>query len=683
MKPINRTSLLPAFLVTFLTVPAFATVTVASFTPSQKAPQPIGKTITWTATGTDSGSGQLAFQFWVTPPGGTAALVKDFNLGTLNGSTWTSHPFVWVPTGIEGAYKIQVVIKDFPSGQSNAKTVSYQVNAVVTGSTPIIEKTNNPLVALFSAPSCASGSVMRVAYQSQSGSSAFVTNWVPCHSPATMTFEVAGMYPSTAYNVHAQTKTNGTITNGPTLPFTTGALPKSISFPKFKVQVSGSDTTNPVILHTMIQPGSTTVYPDVATDLQGKVIWYYSANDLTGGDVLTRPLPGGGMITIQDDIAWDPNATKEQFLRQIDLAGNIIRETNMGIIQQQLIALGAVDGGPCSAIASPPPIGAGCAGAFHHDAIQTLPNGYTAALIDIEKIFPPGTQGNISTLPVDVIGDMIVVMDKNWQVKWYWDSFDPAGGGNGYSKLPVSQTAPLVETCGANTAGCPPIFLLGSSVAPLAEDWLHANTLYYWPNDGSTTPQPGDIIWSSRDQDFAFKIDYKDGTGTGNILWRMGYGGDFTMNNPFNDPYPWFSHQHDVGIENNGQGVMTVFDNGNTRISTTPPGLGSACHPYDCDSRGQAFTFSEGNMQVTPVANFDLGSYSAAMGSAQLLANGNFFFQNPLVLVNLNTTAGYSLEIGPTPAAPQQGPANILLDISGPEHYRGWQMPSLYSPPTT
>jgi len=96
---------------------------------------------------------------------------------------------------------------------------------------------------------------------------------------------------------------------------------------------------------------------------------------------------------MQDDVSWDPTVTKEQLLRQIDLAGNVVRETNMGIIQQQLLAMGAVDGGPCSAIPIPAPVGSACAGAFHHDAIQTLPNGWTAVLLDNEKIFPAGHKG--------------------------------------------------------------------------------------------------------------------------------------------------------------------------------------------------------------------------------------------------------------------------------------------------
>jgi len=404
-------------------------------------------------------------------------------------------------------------------------------------------------------------------------------------------------------------------------------------------------------------------------------------------DILTRPLAGGGILSVENDQAWSATATQAQFLRQVDLAGNIVRETNIGVIQQQLLALGSVDGGPCSAIPTPAPVGSACIGAFHHDAIQSLPNGYTAALMDIEKIFPAGTQGDTSGLPVDIMGDMIVVLNSNWQVVWYWDAFDPAGGGNGYAELPVSRTAPLKETCGASQSGCPPIQLLSPGhIASLAHDWLHGNAIYYWPapQDGNTTG--GDFIFSARHQDFVFKLDYKDGAGTGNILWRMGpevngASGDFAFNNIYNDPWEWFSHQHEVGMENGGAGPMTLFDNGNTRTNLTL-GLGNNCGPYDCHSRGMALTVDESAKTVTPVLSLDLGGYSSAMGSAQLLSDGNYFFENPVVF-SAGKTVSHSLEFGPTPAAPQVGAADKLMDVVGPQHYRGWQMPNLYTPPTT
>jgi len=48
--------------------------------------------------------------------------------------------------------------------------------------------------------------------------------------------------------------------------------------------------------------------------------------------------------------------------------------------------------------------------------------------------------------------------------------------------------------------------------------------------------------------------------------------------------------------------------------------------------------------------------------------------------LNLSTINGDSMEIGPLPVV---GPANVILNVAGPEHYRGWQMVSLYFPPTT
>src|SRR5580658_10712226 len=190
MKMPNKTM---PFLVGLLwSAPALATVTIASLAPSPASPQPVGSTIAWTATATDSNTGPLTFQFNVTPPGGSLSMVQDFNVGTLSGGIWTAPSFVWVPTGVEGEYKIEVVAKDFVSGQSVSKTVAYTVKPLVTGSSPVVKETANPLVALFSAPSCAKGSTMRVAYQTASKVTipSGTTNWVSCQPPSPMTFEV-------------------------------------------------------------------------------------------------------------------------------------------------------------------------------------------------------------------------------------------------------------------------------------------------------------------------------------------------------------------------------------------------------------------------------------------------------------------------------------------------------------
>lgn len=655
-----------ALLLAALCAPAHASVKILSLTPAVQAPQPIGTTVVWTVTATDSNIGPLTFRFNVTPPGGPFTLARDFNAGTFSSGVWTSLPFTWTPIAKDGVYQVQVVIKDFTSGETVSQKAQFQVTPLVSGSTPVAVSTANPLVALFSAPSCAAGSFMRVAFHPQSGSKpATVTNYVPCHPPATMNFEIAGMYPSTTYNMYSQTATGSTLVNGPTVTFTTGALPSGIPFPGFGAVVPPGGQDDGAASVLLLSPvtlldNPKTNLPAVATDLSRRLLWYYYPGTADHFQLTTRPLPSGYFFSIQNDTAWNPASVTGQVLRQIDLAGNIVRETNTGAIQEQLLALGAADAKACNSIPVPAPVGAACLGAFHHEAIQTLPNGQIAVLVVIEKIFQSGTQGDTSGLPVDIVGDMIVVLNNSWQVVWYFDSFLDGGSG----QLDVNRPAVLGETCVNGQAGCPPLFLLGNGIAPLAKDWLHANSLYYQPQDGS-------IIWSLRHQDWLVKVDYGNGSGTKNILWRMGSGGDFAFNNIYNDPWPWFSHQHEAGVENNGAGPLTLFDNGNTRVS--PSGLGSG------NSRGMALTVNETPpLQVTPVLSVDLGVYSLAMGSAQSLSNGNYFYLASIVAL-AKGNASYSIEILPT-AGTDTG--TQVFNMESAEAYRAWRMPSLYKPPT-
>ena len=137
-------------------------------------------------------------------------------------------------------------------------------------------------------------------------------------------------------------------------------------------------------------------------------------------------------------------------------------------------------------------------GAFHHEATR-LPNGHTLALTDEERIFTDGTQGSSPANPVDIIGDIMIDLDTNFQVVGYWRAFD---------HLNVNRAAILGETCVNNQGGCPPVILVSGK----ANDWLHGNALYFTPSDGS-------VLFSIRHQDWVVKIDYANGTGTGNILW--------------------------------------------------------------------------------------------------------------------------------------------------------------------
>ena len=159
-----------AGLMAALCAPAHASVQILSMTSALNPPQVIGQSIVWTVTATDSNTGPLTFRFNVSAPGGSFALARDFNAGTFSSGIWTSLPFTWTPTLVEGTYEIQVIVKDFNSGETTSQKRTFQVLPLVSGSTPVAVATANPLVALFSAPSCPSGSSMRVMFQPQSGS---------------------------------------------------------------------------------------------------------------------------------------------------------------------------------------------------------------------------------------------------------------------------------------------------------------------------------------------------------------------------------------------------------------------------------------------------------------------------------------------------------------------------------
>ena len=158
-----------------------------------------------------------------------------------------------------------------------------------------------------------------------------------------------------------------------------------------------------------------------------------------------------------------------------------------------------------------------------------------------------------------------------------------------------------------------------------------------------------------------------NGAGAGNVIWRMGPDGDFTMGSVVNDPWPWFSHQHDTGYASGGTGPLVLFDNGNTRVSAPPLGLGKGY------SRGMALTVDEKNMQVTPILSASLGVYAAALGSAQLLSHGLYMFQ-------AGTPSAESIEILRNNG---ELTGKQVLNVESPQvSYRSWQLPNLYSPPS-
>src|SRR5262249_24911919 len=321
--------------------------------------------------------------------------------------------------------------------------------------------------------------------------------------------------------------------------------------------------------------------------------------------------PGGTVLGLGPDRYSVRN--NADVLREIDLAGNPVRETNLAAVNAQLTALGH-----------------GISYGFHHEA-QRLPNGDTVVLALTERKI------DINGTPTNYIGDLIVVLDKDLQVAWVWDAFD---------HLDVNRGPVLGEIVHQGEQG-------PDSIVPdyPAVSWLHNNAISLAPD--------GNLVLSARMQDWVLKIDYRNGAGDGQVIWRLGAGGDFAPNSTA--PTAWFSHQHNAHYIDDH--TLILFDNGNTRRATDP----------NAHSRGQVWTLDETHMTATPVLNADLGNYSAALGAAERLSNGNFFFTSGFQVQPPNQF-GQEIEVLP------DGTKTYVLetDHTGKIVYRSYRMRTLY-----
>lgn len=578
-----------------------------SLTPSLASPQPLGTPIIWTATATDSVA--LVYRFSVaTAAAGPYTVVRDFS---------PRHSFVWAPLQ-EGVYYVGVTIQEGYSGTATVSTaVPFTLTSRVSGSQAVVNSAANPLVALYSAPSCAAGFIM-VRFREAGTQRWTYTNAQPCRDGLSRNFLVAGMRATTAYQLEHLIVNGGTVTTSPALSFTTGAPSPSLVFPAFSVPqapILGSDGAQDTVYHDLAAATPGEVNP-LATDLQGRVIWYANQPDLQQQDGVRLQQVGGQsgdevMVFGADNARTIQNGDKD-VLRVLNLAGTPLQETNVQAIDRQLVAQGhqIIYG-------------------FSHDAL-VLPNGDIATF--------GHTQRTITTTAV--MGDMLVVLDRNLQVVWSWDAFDHLNPYDGPT---------LGDLCGTAYPTCP------VPGGPNTIDWTHANSIDY-------TPADGDLLLSLRDLDWVLKIDYANGAGDGHVIWRLGPQGDFRIV-PLRstDLYPWFSHQHDANFVDSH--TLTIFDNGDTRCATINNG---------CYSRGQAYVVDEQNMVVTQTVSANLGAYSDALGTAQRLSNGNYNFTAGVEVV-LPPPHGQEIEIRP-------GGAHVFVQQMNGLEYRAWRLVSLYGP---
>lgn len=492
--------------------------------------------------------------------------------------------------------------------------------------TASVAPTQNPLVAQYSlttALGCPGQVMVEFGPDTSYGRS---TAWYPASAASqTTTILVAGMKASTTYHMRAQaqaqcTETTNSFATGDTT-FTTGALP-SLPFPTLTVTRPAPSATSPENPGIELIDITTAGTPAFFTDRDGNPIWYYDVGQ--GSFPYTfKLLPNGHMVL---SITSSINAPTVSLLREVDLAGNTIREMPINTLAAKMESAG-FDFAPQG---------------YTHDFVP-LANGHLVVVTNFSKVIS-GLDPPYSS-PIAVIGDAVVDLDQNWNPVWAWNSFDHLDLNRHLEGLP---------------------------------DWTHANALVYTPNDGN-------LLLSLRHQSWVLKIDYNNGAGAGDVMWRLGYQGDFPLTLagvPTDDPINWFSFQHFPSLigQNGPQMMLAVWDNGDNRVLDANGDIcGVGLPSPTCYSRATIFQIDESAMVADLVWDTlpGPGDYSLWGGSINQLNNGNVEFDinaaSPPVIANV---ASEVQEVTQT-SSPQ---IVWKLDITpvASDAYRAYRVPSLY-----
>jgi len=442
-------------------------------------------------------------------------------------------------------------------------------------------------------------------------------------SGATVGIYVAGMQANTVYHMQATvTFSDGRVVKDVDHTFQTGSFSQA-QVPTVTVQTASGQTPQPGIemVNSIDLQAQLAVY-----DLSGHLIWGYidPSLPLTNASWLApKLLPNGDLIAMiapnsTDVLTGLPPAGTPNLVREINLAGNLVKQITMDQLNSELAAANY----DLSLIF------------FSHD-ITVLPNGHWLVLANTMKSVVLTGQ----TTPTSVLGDAIVDLDENLEPVWVWNEFDHLDANRRPWSFP---------------------------------DWTHTNAVIYSPDDG-------DLLVSIRHQNWIVKVDYKDGQGTGNVLWHLGAGGDFKLIGG-TDPTDWAYAQHGISFttqNTSGQFGLAVMDNGDDRAypGDNPDSLqtcGASGTPA-CYSTVPIFAIDEAAMTATlqfhqfvPPALYNLWG-----GNAEQLENGDVEYD----ICGPVGTGSQVVEV-----TNQSNPQTVwTMNLSNTNNaYRAYRMPSLY-----
>jgi hypothetical protein len=432
---------------------------------------------------------------------------------------------------------------------------------------------------------------------------------VPTGGGAVSVF-VAGMKGNTLYHIRGVVQfSDGSQFMDADQTFSTGALPAA-QLPAITATTTGGMTPQSGVEVLDLVEGATTASPLVVTDLSGNVLWSYNPGL---EPLIANPiklLPNGHFLINFSGTSTDG---ANSVLQEVDLAGQLIWQMSATDLNNTLAAARCGgDGCKITVVGT------------HHDFVM-LPNGHLIVIAATEN-----TQIISGTT---VTGDVIIDLDQNHKPVWLWNEFD---------HLDVNRQ-PL-----------------------LFPDWTHTNAVLYSADDGN-------LIISIRNQNWLVKVDYANGTGAGNIVWKLGYQGDFTLVGG-TDPTDWFFAQHGPSFTSSnttGKFSLVVFDNGDDRVF--PPGV-------TCGTTGEPLCL----YSTVPILDLDETAKTAALTFHPTAPTYSFFGGNSAVLQNRNVeyceSAGGPGLAGDIYEVTQDSIAQTVwhMLVAGQYAYRGQRIPSFY-----
>ncbi len=558
--------------------------------------------------------GTSQFKATVTGSGGVQWLVNGVAGGNATVGTVDANGRYSAPATLAQPQNVVVTAALTGSGQTNF--ASAVVSLVAAG---VVSGTANPQVASYTINLPAPGT----AYVEFGDSAAYgfptSAQPTPTQNGGAVTLLVAGMRANTAYHMRARVMLN----DGATLEdadhtFTTGTPLRSA--PVTVTAAPGSTPQPGIEMFDTLRPYETA--QAFATDLSGNVIWTYTYTGSTEDFVQPITMLPNGHFLVQISYASSIPVQKGATVgsgtidevREVDLAGTTIRSVTQAQVASALNAQGYTF-----------PLGS-----LHHDVLA-LPNGHMLLLFSTTKSFSdlPGYPGT-----TNVLGDVLVDVDQNFTPDWVWNSFD---------HFDVNRHPYLFP------------------------DWTHSNAMLYSADDHN-------VLLSVRHQNWIVKIDFEDGKGTGNVIWRLGEGGDFKLQGGV-DPTDWFYAQHEPNFfTSNTTGVfrLGIMDDGDDRQFPAGVICGAGGAAPCLYSTAPVLEVDEARRTATLVEHYvPAGSlYSFFGGNVELLANGNL-------------EADFAAPPGGSVVQEVKGPDGAQQVVwqavtKGTNQYRAFRMPSLY-----